>query len=80
MPDWMVVFPRQGGMMKYEEPLTMGEDRIFVPEVAVTPVVQTTTKSAKGKKSLHGCEEALAKKAVQLFWRFRSNELTFGGT
>jgi photosystem II stability/assembly factor-like uncharacterized protein len=69
-----------GGMMKYEEAAHKWvKAGLFVPEAAVTPVAQTTAKSAKGKKPAAVVKKPLAKKAVPTVLAFQVNELTFGG-
>jgi photosystem II stability/assembly factor-like uncharacterized protein len=52
---------------------------LFVPEAAVTPVAQTTSKATKGKKPAPVAKKPLAKKAVPTLLAFQVNELTFGG-
>src|SRR5438445_5011353 len=65
--------------MKYDEGggkrLNTG---LFVPEAAVTPVAQTSAKTAKGKKTAPAAKKPLAKKAVPQLLAFQVNELTFG--
>jgi photosystem II stability/assembly factor-like uncharacterized protein len=69
-----------GGMMKYEEATHKWvKAGLFVPEAAVTPVAQTTSKTAKGKKPAPVAKKPLAKKAVPTLLAFQVNELTFGG-
>ena len=49
--------------MKYEEAAHKWvKAGLFVPEAAVTPVAQTTAKSAKGKKPAPVARKPLAKK------------------
>ena len=57
----------------------MGKSRIVRAEAAVTPVAQTTAKSAKGKRPAPVVKKPLAKKAVPTLLAFQVNELTFGG-
>jgi len=68
-----------GGFMKYEETTHKWvKTGLFVPEAVATPVAQTTSKTAKGKKA-PVARKPLAKKVVPQILAFQVNELTFGG-
>ena len=68
-----------GGLMKYEETTHKWvKAGLFVPEAVATPVAQTTSKTAKGKKA-PVTRKPLAKKVMPQALAFQVNELTFGG-
>ena len=68
-----------GGLMKYDEAMHKWvKAGMFVPETAVTPVAQTTSKTAKGGKPAPVAKKPLSKKAVPQLLAFQVNELTFG--
>jgi photosystem II stability/assembly factor-like uncharacterized protein len=80
MPNGWWASLANGGLMKYDESthkwLKAG---MYLPEVAVTPVAQTASKTARGKKPAPVAKKPLARKGVPQLLAFQVNELTFGG-
>jgi photosystem II stability/assembly factor-like uncharacterized protein len=80
MPNGWWASVANGGLMKYDETANKWvKAGMFVPEPVATPVAQTTTKSAKGKKPAPVTKKPLPKKVVPQLLAFQVNELTYGG-
>ncbi len=80
MPNGWWASLANGGLMKYEETSNKWvKAGMFVPDTVATPVSQTTSTGAKGKKPVPATKKPLAKKAAPQQLAFQVNELTYGG-